>query len=460
MSVHAIAGLVVLNLLLLVAGAGALWAIRGWGSWIEFVRLAGLAYLLGVAVVGTVLVLELTIRVPFGLATVVVTAFAIAVAGVVVGRVLRRSRPPIRGARPDAARRPAIVHALGAAVAIVYLEALFRSARLSELSDWDSMAFWVPKAKAIYYFGGLDHQFFTSLPGASYPPLVPALDAAAFEFMGSADSVTLHLMFWFLFAGFIAAVAGVLVPRVHPLVLWPCLLFVALTPVFVAHAASPLGDLLLDYFLALAILLVALWLVEGQRWPLVLAAFFLVGAMVTKREGLLLAACVVVSGIAASWRRRRSTWPALVLVAALAFAATLPWRVWFTTNGIGGEGPGAGYLGFTKNLSRAWPSVRLTLEVLFNGNFWLGVPIVLLVAIATGLVIRAHVLPAFAGWYFVLATLGASWVTLSFPSMPITTNGALNPIVRLSGGIVVPAAGLLPLLLTAAWRSATAGDER
>jgi len=320
--------------------------------------------------------------------------------------------------------------------------------------------FWVPKAKAIYYFGGLDHQFFTSLPGASYPPLVPALDAAAFEFMGSADSVTLHLMFWFLFAGFIAAVAGVLVPRVHPLVLWPCLLFVALTPVFVAHAASPLGDLLLDYFLALAILLVALWLVEGQRWPLVLAAFFLVGAMVTKREGLLLAACVVVSGIAASWRRRRSTWPALVLVAALAFAATLPWRVWFTTNGIGGEGPGAGYLGFTKNLSRAWPSVRLTLEVLFNGNFWVGVPIVLLVAIATGLVIRAHVLPAFAGWYFVLATLGASWVTLSFPSMPITTNGALNPIVRLSGGIVVPAAGLLPLLLTAAWRSATAGDER
>ena len=41
------------------------------------------------------------------------------------------------------------------------------------------------------------------LPEQSYPPLVPALEAAAFHFMGAPDVVTLHLQFWFLLVGFV-----------------------------------------------------------------------------------------------------------------------------------------------------------------------------------------------------------------------------------------------------------------
>ena len=66
-----------------------------------------------------------------------------------------------------------IVAAVGIALTVLFVEALFRRARLSGLYNWDAWAFWVPKGKAIYFFGGLDEGFFTSLPGSSYPPLVP-----------------------------------------------------------------------------------------------------------------------------------------------------------------------------------------------------------------------------------------------------------------------------------------------
>ena len=46
---RALVGLAVLNVFFLVVGAGVLWGIRGWRCWTELVRLAGLAYLLGLA---------------------------------------------------------------------------------------------------------------------------------------------------------------------------------------------------------------------------------------------------------------------------------------------------------------------------------------------------------------------------------------------------------------------------
>jgi hypothetical protein len=448
-SIHALAGVTALNLLILVAGSTLLWAIRGWRSWGDVARLAGFAYLTGLAVVSTVLVIELTFAVPFGLATLLVTVLLVAVAAVGAARLLHRSVP--RRGRSAVTRGHAIVTGVGLAFTIVYVEALFRSARLSGLYEWDAMAFWVPKAKAIYYFGGLDHQFFTTLPGPSYPPLIPALDASTFVFMGSPDSVTLHVMFWFVFVAFLAAIAGLLAPRVHALVLWPCLLLVGVTPVIVDHAISPLADLLLDYFLALAALLLVLWLLEGGRSQIVLVGIFLAAAMLTKREGVLLALCVVAAGMAASWGRRRSTWPLLVAVAAAAFAVTIPWRIWSMRRGIGGGGPEAGYFGVLHHLGRVWPSLQLTLTVLFDGSFWLAAPALTLVAVVAGVAIRLRILPAFVAWYFLLTTLACSWVTASFPSLPLTTDASVNPIVRSTGGLVVPVAGLLPLLLAAAW---------
>ena len=198
MTVRALVGLAVFNLFLLGVGTATLAALRGWRTWHDLVRIGGLAYLLGVALMGVTLSIELVLGIPFSFATIVLTGAALALAAVALRRPLARWRPELPDTR---AQGVALVALAGAALVVVYLEALFRSARLSSLSAWDAWAFWVPKAKAIYFFGDLDEQFFRELANPSYPPLVPALEASAFHFMGSADVVTLNVQFWFFACG-------------------------------------------------------------------------------------------------------------------------------------------------------------------------------------------------------------------------------------------------------------------
>jgi hypothetical protein len=450
LSFHAIAGLVALNLLLYGAGSCLLWAVRGWRSWSELCLLGGLSYMVGLAAVAIALVVELVVGVPFGLATVLLTIAAVAAAGLIGG--WQAGRPAPAGHDGAVGLRPYLVTAVGAAIAIVFLEALFRAGRLAGLFEWDAMSFWVPKAKVIYFIGELDERFFTEIPGQSYSPLVPALEASAFEFMGAADVVTLHLLFWFPLLGFVAAVAGLLATRVPPLLLWPGLLLVVLTPAAVNRALAPEADLLLDYFVALAALLTALWLGERARWQLVVAAIFLAVTMSTKREGFLLAACIVAAALAVSWRERRFAWPRLGLAAAVAFATTLPWRVWFQSQGIGGEGPEAGGFGLLDNLDRAWPSFRLALTTLFDDGTWLVVMPLSIAAVVLALLAGARVLPAYTALLSGLAIAGFTWTTWAFPSIPITRDASVNPIGRLTGSLVLVFAGLLPLLLAAAWQ--------
>ena len=51
------------------------------------------------------------------------------------------------------------------AAIVVYLEALFRAARLSPVVDeFDGWAFRVPKAQTIDYFGRLETEFLSLLP--------------------------------------------------------------------------------------------------------------------------------------------------------------------------------------------------------------------------------------------------------------------------------------------------------
>ena len=129
-----------------------------------------LGYLLGVAAFGVVWTQLLVVGVPFGGWAIVVS--------LVGGRRPHASRRA--AARPGAAarlrRRPGsrrpldlLVTAAGIALVGLLLEALFRAARLQSLQAYDAWAFWVPKAKAIYFFGGLDEQVFTTPAGTDVP---------------------------------------------------------------------------------------------------------------------------------------------------------------------------------------------------------------------------------------------------------------------------------------------------
>jgi hypothetical protein len=451
MTVRALAGLALFNLLLLGVGIAALSAVGGWRTRCDLVRSAGLAYVGGVALLGVTLSIELALGVPFSLATILLTGAAICAVAIGARRPLARFHPEPRERR---ARGAGLVAAIFGLMVVVYLEALFRAGRLLGLSTWDAWAFWVPKAKAIYFFGGLDEQFFRELPNPSYPPLLPALEASAFHFMGSPDVVTLHLQFWFFACGFAAAVAGLLAPRVQPLLLWPFLVLVLVAPRVVGRNLDPQADFLLDYFFGLAALLVALWLVEREPWLLATASVFLAGALLTKREGLLLAACVVAAALVASWREWRFAWPRLAVVAAVAAVAAIPWRIWFTSRDLTGELPAAGVFGLFDDLDRGWPAFESAITTIFDYDLWLLVVPLVAAGIALAYLAGARVLPTYAITLYALVTAGLTWTLWSFTELelPLVQDEGVNPIVRLSGSLVVAAAAILPLLFDAAWR--------
>ena len=449
MTFRAIIGLLVLNGFLLGVGGGVLFAVRGWSTWSELARLSGFAYLLGVASSGTIWVLELVVGIPFTLATILLTGGAVIGLGAVVGRRLGR-RLPSRP-RMSIVASWSIATAVFVAVTAIVLEAMFRAGRLRGLYEYDAWAFWVPKAKAIYFFHGLDEHFFTTLPGPSYPPLVPALEASAFHFMGSADVVTLHLQFWFLFAGFAAALIGLLAPRVPPLLLWPPALLALVSPAVIGRALQPQADLLLDELVALGVLLVALWLLDREPWQLVAATILLPAQCSRSARGSYSPrAC---SRLRSPRRHEtRGCGRGSYSSGLSPFVLSLPWRIWFETHGLPSDAPEAGGTGLFDHLDRAWPSLRLTVRVLFTYDLWLVVAPLALLAVVAALLAGRAALAIYAGLMLVLGVVGFTWITWSFPSLPITENPALNPVIRSVGALVVVSAGLVPLLLAAAWR--------
>ena len=176
-------GLAALDALLLIAGLGALYGLGLVRSGRDALRHAGLVLIAGWAAVGIADSLALMLGAPLNRWVVGPLAVATAVAGVLVGRRVPSYRMPVLG-EPGRASWVAVA---GAAVVFVQLAALLRRALDAGAStQFDAWAFWLPKARSIVDFGGLDTALggFTSFANPGYPPLVPALDASAFAFMG------------------------------------------------------------------------------------------------------------------------------------------------------------------------------------------------------------------------------------------------------------------------------------
>jgi hypothetical protein len=448
MTVRAMLGLTALNGAYLLLGLTLLWALRALPRWSDVARLAGVAYLLGVAAFGVLWTQLLVVGVPFGGWGIVATLVGGTAAALGVGRSLGRRLPAGGGSAASIASL--LVTAVGIALVGLLLEALFRAARLQSLQAYDGWAFWVPKAKAIFFFGGLDEQVFTTVPGPTYPPLVPILDAAAFHAMGGADTVTFHLQFWFLLVGAMAAIAGCLHRHVSAWLLWPSLVLVLVLPRFGERLLTPQADVLVDVLFVVGALLLALWLRDAATWRLVTAAVLLAGAALTKREGVLFAVAAFAVTLLAATARRGPGRTALVVAAAASLAAAVPWRLWYRSRGIGGEAPPDAGLG--GSLDRVTDSLRLSLDVLFDTALWSVVPVVALIALAGAAVWGDRRLAAYLGGLLAIVFAGGAWVTYSYADVPITADEALNPIVRYTGAIVLLAAVSTPLLLESVWR--------
>ena len=327
MSAGALLGVAALDALLLVAGLGVLYGLGLVRSGRDALRNAGLALVAGWAAAGILESWALVAGASLARSVVAALCVAVAGAGVLAGRRVPRIRWGI--VRERGLLRA--VAAAGAAIVAVDLGALlWRAATQGAPLQWDAWAFWLPKARSIVDFGGLDTGAggFASFVSPGYPPLAPALDATVFSFTGSTDASPLAVESWVLAVAFFAALWSLLSVRVRPAILWPCLALLASLPNVTAMIGSSLGDEPLMLLLGLGAACAGLWVLEREPRLAALAALFVAAAALTKNEGLPPALAMGLTMLAAGLvgSPRRALAPALVLVAPLvAFA---PWRIW------------------------------------------------------------------------------------------------------------------------------------
>ena len=326
-------GLGVFDVLLLATGLAVLHALGLVRSGRDALRHGGLALVAGWASVGVVESWALVVGAPLTRWVVTSICFVIVATCVLVrGRIPQHRLRLVRDSAPWS-----WVAVAGAAVVVVQLAALLRRAATQGAPlQFDAWAFWLPKARTIFDFGGLDTGVggFTSFPSPSYPPLVPALDASVFAFTGNTHASPLAVQEWLIAAAFFGALWSLLAVRVRPSILWSCLALLASLPNFIAMIGSSLGDEPLMLLLGLGSACAALWLLEGDSRYAVLAAIFLAAAALAKNEGMppALVLAVTMLAVALARRPRRPLVPALVLLAPLA--AFAPWRIWIRVHGL------------------------------------------------------------------------------------------------------------------------------
>ena len=215
--------------------------------------------------------------------------------------------------------------------------------------------------------------------------------------------------------GFAAAVAGLLAPRVRGIILLPALLLMLVLPGLTGIPVPGGAERPLAFFVAIAALLVLLWLEERKSWQLVAAAVLLSGAFLTKREGLLLGA------LRHRCRGRRVLGGPPVGVAAAGRTRSRRVRVGAALasvgcgRGLSSDAPEGGFFAFLDDFDRARDSLWLAVRAMFGYDLWLVRPVAAVVAAALAFLAGAR-----RGAVFTLAFIGATlaanaWVTLTNP---------------------------------------------
>jgi hypothetical protein len=435
-----------LNFLFLLAGSGLLWAVRGWRTWGDYVAHAGIAYMVGLAVVCVAATLVLVFGGGLTTPNILVLTLSPALGGASIG-VLRGRPLPGRGGWGWLPHRPPdIGPAVLAGATVAVLVELFRVMRTQPLTSWDAWAFWLPKAKAIYYFHGLDPQMFRAISAQSYPLLSPALDAMNFSFMDAADTTTLGIQYWLLLVGFVLAAAPLLRAFAGPTLVWLFLASVVAMPELDRRLPERIADWPLDMFFVLAMLALARWLSTREPWLLSMYLTMFAAMLATKREGQILALAGVVGGLAgAGWRRKKLWWP-IVGVTAAAYALNVPWRIWWSSRHLWPDTPPGGIIHATLQYSRILPSLRLVVEVLFRYDLWrLAFPVGALAAVLA-LTTSARAVGRLYLACAATAIVGFAWATWS-TGIPITENPGLNPTPRADGSLALFSLAIAPVLV-------------
>ncbi len=425
-------------------------------------RLAGLALVLGWALVGVLGSLALMAGLAFDGAQLILGCLALAAAGIAAAR---RVPTPVR----VSARAPWLgshwLAAGGVAGLLVVAVALLRRALTATApTAWDAWAFWLPKARSLVLFDGIDTGAggFTSFAHAPYPPLVPAMEAAAFRFSGTLEaSAVLPLQHWVLAVAFLAALGGLLGGRVPAPVLWPSVALIALMPNFGRLVGSSLGDEPLVLLVGLAGACAALWLLERDPRHAGLCAGLLAAAALAKSEGLMLGSLLGVALVVATAVERRFAWKAPAAIFASPVVVSLVWRAWLGAHDLPSWDAyrpedllRPGYL--ADRLDRLGTAVSALPDYLLEPDRWLlTVPLALAAALIVAL--RA---PGIATLVLVFVSVGFLGAATIYWISPLPIDWYIDTSAeRVVGSLVFFCAAVFPLLLATAAGPARRTEE-
>jgi hypothetical protein len=340
-----VGGVAALNLLFLAVGYCALTAALRGRPALTWLSYAGVALLVGAALVGVGVFYAVIAGFTAGLTTlatvsVLVSAAALA-AGLLPGLRSRVAAPPPEVGRPANPLERAVTLAAGAGIVVVAVFALVGGFRASPWLD-DVWGIWLPKGLALAAHG-LDPRLFAdsgtyvSFEVPDYPlwwSIVLALDV---RFVGEIDLRAADGQLAILALAFLGAAARLLYGTVRPWLLACALLLLVASPEFLRHVHGGIADLPLAIYLSLAALTLAGWILRRRPFHLVLAVVFAAAAVEIKSEGLPQALVLfAVAGAVAALAVR----PALagVLAGAGIVALTaLPWMVWRSSYDVAGS---------------------------------------------------------------------------------------------------------------------------
>lgn len=270
----------------------------------------GIAFLLGMALCGLCFFVASLAGVPFGRGGIAVP-LTISAGALLVARKLRIERTADPVTYPWTAT----------VIAVVPIVVLLVSSAIVPLSDYDGRAFWLLKARAITHEKAIDGDFFQGRSGYDprnrYPLLVPLDVAAVYTLVGDDDDRNARWLYAFSGVALLLLLRSELGRRFGSaggawsaaVLAWtPQVLLAAEGSAFSAYADIPLAAFAAAAFFAM---------LDGE-WPSF--AFWLSALVITKNEGLVIAALLV---CAAMLVHGRAAWTRRSAAAALAVAATV-----------------------------------------------------------------------------------------------------------------------------------------
>ena len=320
-------GLLLLNALLWLAGAGVLLLTR-WSSPQALRCWVGLAYLVGAAWTGVVGGILLVAGLAFDRVEIAVTASVPILVFAVVDRVRAGARQP--GVSAAGARWVAAPAVLIAGLMVV-------RCAFEPMTGWDAFSFWTPKAESIIYFHGLSAAFYHSgVANADYPPFATALESAAFRFMGQFDTTLVHVQYGLLVLAFVAALAELLRRFANPTRLALVLVLIVVSPAVYLQTLSAYSDVPLAIFVSLGAVLLWQGAHDGIRAAYPLATFALAAALSMKVEGTPYVLAVVIAMVCVMRPASGSRWAPVGVLAVATLVSVVPWRVWLAENHVQG----------------------------------------------------------------------------------------------------------------------------